>query len=286
MWILFAIGSAFFAGLTSILAKCGLKNIDSTVATALRTVVVLVFVWVMVLIAGSGPTIGSIEGKTWLFLILSGLCTGASWLCYYKALKLGDVNKVVPIDKSSTVITIILAAIFLGEFLSVPGVIGTVLIGAGTILMIEKKDVETMSEGNSSWLLFAIGSAVFAALTSILGKIGIEDVESNLGTAIRTVVVLGMSWMMVFVMKKQKQVREVERRDAGFLVLSGLATGASWLCFFKALQDGPASVVVPIDKLSILVTIIFSFIVFRETLSKKSAVGLIGIIAGTMMLLL
>ena len=286
MWILFAIGSAFFAGLTSILAKCGLKNIDSTVATALRTVVVLVFIWVMVLIAGSGPTIGSIEGKTWLFLILSGLCTGASWLCYYKALKLGDVNKVVPIDKSSTVITIILAAIFLGEFLSVPGVIGTVLIGAGTILMIEKKDVETMSEGNSSWLLFAIGSAVFAALTSILGKIGIEDVESNLGTAIRTVVVLGMSWMMVFVMKKQKQVREVERRDAGFLVLSGLATGASWLCFFKALQDGPASVVVPIDKLSILVTIIFSFIVFRETLSKKSAVGLIGIIAGTMMLLL
>ena len=286
MWILFAIGSAFFAGLTSILAKCGLKNIDSTVATALRTVVVLVFVWVMVLIAGSGPTIGSIEGKTWLFLILSGLCTGASWLCYYKALKLGDVNKVVPIDKSSTVITIILAAIFLGEFLSVPGVIGTVLIGAGTIMMIEKKDVETMSEGNSSWLLFAIGSAVFAALTSILGKIGIENVESNLGTAIRTVVVLGMSWMMVFVMKKQKQVREVERRDAGFLVLSGLATGASWLCFFKALQDGPASVVVPIDKLSILVTIIFSFIVFRETLSKKSAVGLIGIIAGTMMLLL
>ena len=286
MWILFAIGSAFFAGLTSILAKCGLKNIDSTVATALRTVVVLVFVWIMVLIAGSGPSIGSIEGRTWLFLILSGLCTGASWLCYYKALKLGDVNKVVPIDKSSTVITIILAAIFLGEFLSVPGVIGTVLIGAGTILMIEKKDVETMSEGNSSWLLFAIGSAVFAALTSILGKIGIEDVESNLGTAIRTVVVLGMSWMMVFVMKKQKQVREVERRDAGFLVLSGLATGASWLCFFKALQDGPASVVVPIDKLSILVTIIFSFIVFRETLSKKSAVGLIGIIAGTMMLLL
>jgi transporter family protein len=286
MWILFAIGSAFFAGLTSILAKCGLKNIDSTVATALRTVVVLVFVWVMVLIAGSGPTIGSIEGKTWLFLILSGLCTGASWLCYYKALKLGDVNKVVPIDKSSTVITIILAAIFLGEFLSIPGVIGTVLIGAGTIMMIEKKDVETMSVCNSSGLLFAIGSAVFAALTSILGKIGIEDVESNLGTAIRTVVVLGMSWMMVFVMKKQKQVREVERRDAGFLVLSGLATGASWLCFFKALQDGPASVVVPIDKLSILVTIIFSFIVFRETLSKKSAVGLIGIIAGTMMLLL
>jgi transporter family protein len=286
MWILFAIGSAFFAGLTSILAKCGLKNIDSTVATALRTVVVLVFVWTMVLIAGSGPSIGSIESRTWLFLILSGLCTGASWLCYYKALKLGDVNKVVPIDKSSTVITIILAAIFLGEFLSVPGVIGTVLIGAGTILMIEKKDVETMSEGKSSWLLFAIGSAVFAALTSILGKIGIEDVESNLGTAIRTVVVLGMSWMMVFVMKKQNQVREVERRDVGFLVLSGLATGASWLCFFKALQDGPASVVVPIDKLSILVTIIFSFIVFRETLSKKSAVGLIGIIAGTMMLLL
>ena len=275
MWILYAVGSAFFAGLTSILAKCGLRDIDSTLATALRTIVVLIFIWAIVLATGSSSDIGSIDGRTWTFLILSGFCTGASWLCYYKALKLGDVNKVVPIDKSSTVITIILATVLLGESLSVPGAIGIVLIG-----------VETMSGRNSSWLLFAIGSAVFAALTSILGKIGIEGVESNLGTAIRTIVVLGMSWLMVFVMKKQTQVREVKRRDAGFLVLSGLATGASWLCFFKALQDGPASIVVPIDKLSILVTILFSFIVFRETLNSKSAAGLIGIVAGTMMLLI
>ena len=286
VWILYAVGSAFFAGLTSILAKCGLRDIDSTVATALRTIVVLIFIWAIVLATGSSSDIGSIDGRTWTFLIISGFCTGASWLCYYKALKLGDVNKVVPIDKSSTVITIILATVLLGESLSVPGAIGTVLIGVGTMLMIEKKDVETMSGRNSSWLLFAIGSAVFAALTSILGKIGIEGVESNLGTAIRTIVVLGMSWLMVFVMKKQTQVREVKRRDAGFLVLSGLATGASWLCFFKALQDGPASIVVPIDKLSILVTILFSFIVFRETLNSKSAAGLIGIVVGTMMLLI
>jgi transporter family protein len=286
MWLLFAVGSAVFAGLTSILAKCGLKDVDSTVATALRTIVVLVFAWIMVVFSGSMSTIQDIEGETWLFLILSGLATGASWLCYFKALQLGNVNKVVPIDKSSTVITIILAAILLGEWLSIPGAIGTVLIGIGTLLMIEKKDVEDMSEKGSSWLFFAVGSAVFAALTAILGKVGIEGVESNLGTAIRTVVVLAMSWLMMFLMHKRSEIGKVGRRDAGFLVLSGIATGASWLCFFRALQEGPASVVVPIDKLSILVTIVFSFIVFRETLTRKAAVGLVGIIAGTMLMLL
>ena len=286
MWILYAVGSAFFAGLTSILAKCGLRDIDSTLATALRTIVVLIFIWAIVLATGSSSDIGSIDGRTWTFLILSGFCTGASWLCYYKALKLGDVNKVVPIDKSSTVITIILATVLLGESLSVPGAIGIVLIGVGTMLMIEKKDVETMSGRNSSWLLFAIGSAVFAALTSILGKIGIEGVESNLGTAIRTIVVLGMSWLMVFVMKKQTQVREVKRRDAGFLVLSGLATGASWLCFFKALQDGPASFVVPIDKLSVVITLVLAFVFLHEQFTTKSLIGCILIGAGTLLLVL
>jgi len=284
--LLLAVGSAFFAGLTSILAKCGLKDVDSTVATALRTIVVLVFAWVMVLIVGSASEIGSIEGRTWLFLILSGLCTGASWLCYYKALKMGDVNKVVPIDKSSTVITIILAAVILGEWLSPIGVVGAVLIGIGTLLMIERKDVEKTAEGRYGWIVFAVGSAVFAALTSILGKIGIEGVESNLGTAIRTVVVLAMSWVMVFLMGKQKQVLEIGRRDAGFLVLSGIATGASWLCFFGALQEGPASIVVPIDKLSILVAILFSFVVFGEKLTKRSLLGLLGIVAGTLFLVL
>lgn len=285
MWLLFAVGSAFFAGLTSILAKCGLKDVDSTLATALRTIVILVFAWVMVLMVGSISDIDSIDGTTWLFLILSGLCTGASWLCYYKALKMGDVNKVVPIDKSSTVITIILAAIILGEWLSPVGAIGAVLIAIGTLLMIEKKDVERTSDGKYGWFIFALGSAVFAALTSILGKIGIEGVESNLGTAIRTVVVLVMSWMMVFMMGKQSQMKEINRKDVGFLVLSGLATGASWLYFFRALQEGPASVVVPIDKLSILVTILFSFIVFKEILTKRSLIGLLGIVAGTLLLL-
>ena len=286
MWVLLAVGSAFFAGLTAILAKCGLKGVDSTVATAFRTIVVLIFAWIVVFIAGSVQYIQNIDGRTWIFLILSGLATGASWLCYYKALQMGDVNKVVPIDKSSTVLTIILAAIIFGEWLSWIGIIGAVLIGIGTLMMIEKREVENISDRNNIWLLFAIGSAVFAALTSILGKIGIEGVESNLGTAIRTVVVLAMSWMMVFVMKKGGDIRNISRRDAGFLILSGLATGASWLCFFRALQEGPASVVVPIDKLSILVTIVFSFIVFKERLSKKSFIGLVGIVAGTLMLLI
>ncbi len=285
MWLLFAVGSAFFAGLTSILAKCGLKDVDSTLATALRTIVILVFAWAMVFIVGSAQDIGTIDGRTWLFLILSGLCTGASWLCYYKALKMGDVNKVVPIDKSSTVITIILAAVILGEWLSPIGVAGAVLIAIGTLLMIERKDVERTTDGKYGWFIFALGSAIFAAMTSILGKIGIEGVESNLGTAIRTVVVLAMSWMMVFVMGKQSQMKGIDRKDVGFLVLSGLATGASWMCFFRALQEGPASVVVPIDKLSILVTILFSFIVFKEVLTKRSFIGLVGIVAGTLLLL-
>ena len=285
MWLLLAVGSAVFAGLTSILAKCGLQNVDSTVATAYRTVVALLFAWTIVLIAGSYSEIGDIDGDTWMFLILSGLATGASWLCYFKALQIGNVNKVVPVDKSSNVLAIVLAVIIIGEVLTPWGIAGAVLILIGTMMMIEKKDVQEVNE-RSSWLLFAIGAAVFAALTSILGKIGIEGVDSNLGTAIRTVVVLAMSWTMVLVMRKQDKVRGIRRKDALFIVLSGLATGASWLCFFGALQTGPASVIVPIDKLSILETIAFSYIVFKETLTKKSALGLAGIVAGTLLLLL
>ena len=286
MWLIFAICSAVFAGLTSILAKCGLQEVDSTVATAFRTVVAMVFAWIIVLISGSYAQIDSIDADTWIFLILSGLATGASWLCYFKALQLGDVNKVVPVDKSSTVMAIMLAIIFLGETLSIPGIFGVVLILVGTILMIEKKDVKGMESKGSSWLLFAIGSAVFAALTSILGKVGMEGIDSNLGTAIRTVVVLGMSWMMIYVSHKQSRIHGIKRRDMTFIILSGLATGASWMFFFGALQMGPASVIIPIDKLSILVTIAFSYIVFREKLTKKSAIGLAGVVAGTLLLLL
>lgn len=285
MWLLFACGSAFFAGVTSILAKCGIKETDSDVATGIRTFIVLIFSWLMVFIVGSQDQISSIDGKTLLFLVLSGLATGASWLCYFRALQIGDINKVVPVDKSSTVITILLAALILGEKITLPKAAAVVLIAVGTYLMIERKK-STNSGTKGSWLIFALGSAVFAALTAILGKIGISGIESNLGTAIRTVVVLIMAWVMVFVTGKRDKIKTVPKNELVFICLSGIATGASWLCYYRALQDGPASVVVPVDKLSILVTILFSFIVFHEKLSLKSATGLAAIVAGTMIMIL
>lgn len=285
MWIVYAVGSAFFAGITAILAKCGIKKTDYDVATAIRTVVVLLFSWVMVLLAGSAVGITQIDGKTMLFLVLSGLATGASWLCYFRALQLGDVNKVVPIDKSSTVLTILLALIFLREGLNAAKAVAVVLIGAGTLLMVAKKQNDSYEKQyKNSWLIYAVLSAVFASLTAILGKIGIEGLDSNLGTAIRTTVVLVMAWMMVGVTGKYHQIGKTDKNELRFILLSGLATGASWLCYYRALQEGPASVVVPIDKLSILVTIVFSWLVFHEKLSKKAACGLACIIAGTLLL--
>ena len=286
MWILFAFGSAFFAGITAILAKCGIRKTDSTVATSVRTIVVLLFSWLMVFVVGSQDQLGSIDPNTWLFLILSGLATGASWLCYFRALQLGDINKVVPVDKSSVILTMLLAFLFLQEPITPFGGIGVVLIAAGTFLMIEKKDVEQKEGQKKSWFLYAAGSAIFASLTSILGKIGISGVESNLGTAIRTAVVLLMAWVMVFVAGKAGEVRKIPKNELGFICLSGIATGASWLCYYRALQDGPASIVVPIDKLSILVTVAFSYFVFHERLSKKSAIGLVLIVAGTLAMLI
>lgn len=286
MWTIFAFGSAFFAGVTSILAKCGIRKTDSTVATAIRTIMVLFFSWLMVFIVGSQDQISSIGGRTLCFLILSGLCTGASWLCYFKALQLGDVNKVVPIDKSSVVLTILLAFLFLGEPIGLFQGAGALLIGAGTFLMIEKKAAGNTPAQGKSWLLYALGSAIFASLTSILGKVGIAGVESNLGTAIRTAVVLVMAWGMVLVTGKMGAVKEVAGKELVFICISGLATGASWLCYYRALQMGPASVVVPIDKLSILVTIAFSRLVFREKLTARSGWGLAQIIAGTLVMLL
>lgn len=285
MWMLFAFLSAVFAALTSIFAKIGIKNVDSNLATALRTMVVLAMAWLMVLITGSLDGIQVISGNTMLFLILSGLATGASWLCYFKAISLGDVNKVTPIDKSSTILTMILAFILLGEGFSPVAGIGMVLMFIGTMLMIERKDVER-KEGKPSWIVYAVLSAVFAALTSILGKIGIEGVDSNLGTAIRTCVVLVMAWMIVFMQGTWKQAGNIGRRNGGFLILSGLATGASWLCFYRALQEGPASLVVPIDKLSILFTVLFAVIILKEKMSGKSWSGLALLVVGTFMLLL
>lgn len=286
MWIFFAFASALFAGLTSILAKCGIKKTDSTVATAIRTVVVIAFSWLMVFAVGSAGEITSISLHTLIFLVLSGIATGASWLCYFKALQLGDINKVVPIDKSSTVLSILLAAFLLGEGITLFSGIGITLIAVGTFLMIEKKDVQKSDvPKNRRWIFYAFGSAVFASLTSILGKIGISGVESNLGTAIRSGVVLIMSWMMVLVSGKGKELGGIPKKELVFICLSGVATGGSWICYYKALQDGPASVVVPIDKLSILVTILFSYIVFHEKLSKKTALGLILTVGGTLLML-
>ena len=285
MWVVFAFGSALFAGVTSILAKIGIKNTDSTAATAVRTIIILFFSWLMAFVTGQAGGISDISGKTLTFLILSGLATGGSWLCYFKALQIGDVNKVTPVDKSSTVLTMLLAFIILGEKIDLLKAVCIILIGAGTYLMIVKKETDKEVKGRG-WLFYAVLSAVFASLTAILGKIGISGVASNLGTAIRTVVVLIMAWIMVFVTKKQDELKKIDRKSMAFICLSGLTTGLSWLCYYKALQDGQASVVVPIDKLSILVTVAFSYIVLKEKLTKKSLLGLVLITAGTLMLVI
>ena len=285
MWLFYAVGSSFFAGITAILAKCGIKKTDSNVATAIRTVIVLLFSWLMVMVTGTAGEIRQIDSRTLLFLVLLGLATGASWLCYFHALQKGDINKVVPIDKSSTVLTILLALIFIQEGLSGIKIVSVVLIGIGTLLMIDKKDTKAdVQKQSGGWLVYAVLSAVFASLTAILGKIGITGIDSNLGTAIRTTVVLVMAWLMVFFTGKQGEIKKIEKKELAFICLSGLATGASWLCYYRALQDGPASVVVPIDKLSMLVTIAFSWIVFHEKLTKKAAVGVVLITVGTVLL--
>lgn len=283
MWIMFAFGSAFFAGITSILAKIGIKNADSTVSTAIRTVMILIFSWIMVFVTGSFDGINSIDTKSLIFLILSGLATGASWMCYFKALQIGDINKVTPVDKSSTILTMLLGIIILGESVSVLKAVCMILIGVGTYLMIEKKETEGEASGKS-YLIYAVLSAVFASLTSILGKIGVSEINSNLATAIRTIVVLIMAWLMVFVTGKKGEIKKIDKKSMIFILLSGITTGMSWLCYYRALQTGDAGIVVPIDKLSILITVLFSYIVFKEKLSKKSALGLVMITGGTLML--
>lgn len=284
MWLIMAVFSAFFAGLTAILAKCGIKKTDSDVATALRTMVVLLFSWIMVFVVGSAGTITQISEESLVFLVLSGLSTGASWICYFKALSAGDVNKVVPIDKSSTILSVLMALFLLSETEHLAVKLGgTVLLALGVFLMIEQKKTES-TKGNGIWMPYAIASAVFAALTAILAKIGISGVESNLGTAIRTGVVLVMAWLIVLSKGKLGQVREIDRRELLYISLSGLATGVSWLCYYYAIQNGVVSVVIPIDKLSILVTVVFSYVVFKEKLSRKAVVGLTFMVLGTLLM--
>lgn len=284
LWIVMAVFSAFFAGLTSILAKCGIKKTDSDIVTALRTIVVLIASWVMVYMVGSANTIDQIEIKSLIFLLLSGLSTGVSWICYFKALSMGDVNKVVPIDKSSTILSVLMAIVLFRETNHLlTKLIGTVLLASGVFLMVEKKSSKKV-ESKRLWLPYAVASAVFAALTSILAKVGITGVESNLGTAIRTSVVLIMAWAIVFAKGKQCQLKTIDKKEFSFILLSGLATGASWLCYYYAIQNGIISVVVPIDKMSILVSVAFSYIVFHEKLSKKATIGLIFMVFGTLLM--
>ena len=284
MWLLMAVLSAVFAGVTSILAKCGIKKTDSDVATALRTVVVLAFSWLMVALTGSYTPLGQLQTRSLVFLVLSGLATGASWICYFKALSIGNVNQVVPVDKSSTVLTVLLAIIVFHETANLTvKLIGTALLAVGIFLMVERKQTQekTASRG---WLLYAVGSAVFAALTSILAKLGVRDVASNLATAIRTGVVLVMAWVIVLIKGKGTQVKSLDTKELAFIALSGLATGASWLCYYYAVQHGVLSVVVPIDKLSVVVTVAFSYFVFHEKLSKKAFAGIGLMVAGTLLM--
>lgn len=286
VWILFALGSAFFAGLTSVVAKCGIKKTDSTVATAIRTGVVLICSAVMVTIVGSWGGITNVDTKSRIFLVLSGITTGASWLCYFKAISIGDVNKVVPLDKSSTVLAAVIAVIFLGESVTAPKITGLIAVTVGTYMMIGKKDGAGEKKRGLGWFFYGSLSAVFAALTSVLAKVGIENVDSNLATTVRTAVVLVMAWLTVLVTGKGKLVKETTKKELLFIVISGILTGASWLCYYRALQLGEVSVVVPIDKLSILVSVAFSYIVFKEKLTLKSFMGLMIIVVGTLCLLL
>ena len=284
MWLLMAVLSAVFAGVTSILAKCGIKKTDSDVATALRTVVVLAFSWMMVAVTGSYTPLGQLETRSLVFLVLSGLATGASWICYFKALSIGNVNQVVPVDKSSTVLTVLLAIVLFRETANLAvKLVGTALLAVGIYLMVEKKPAQEKKAARG-WLVYAVGSAVFAALTSILAKLGVRDVASNLATAIRTGVVLVMAWAIVLMKGKGPQIKSLDGRELGFIALSGLATGASWLCYYYAVQQGVLSVVVPIDKLSVVVTVAFSYFVFRERLSRKALAGLGLMVAGTLLM--
>lgn len=283
-WLTAAVLSAVFAGLTAILAKCGIRKTSSSVATALRTIIVLIFSIIVVLIVGSQKALGEIKPASWLFLVLSGFATGASWLCYFKALSFGDVNKVAPIDKLSTVISVLLAIIIFGETNNlIFKLIGIALFGAGTYLMVEKAGAAQQAKGKS-WIIYALLSAIFAALTSVLAKIGITGVESNLATAIRTVVVLVMAWGVVFVKGEHKSLGDIDKKELAFIALSGIATGASWLFYYYAVQNGILSVVIPIDKMSILLTVLFSRVFLKEKLSHKAEVGLALMFAGTLVI--
>ena len=283
MWILFAVGSAFFAGATSVLAKAGIKSVSSDFATAFRTGVVLIFSWLMVFVVGCQNAVSTITPRALVFLALSGAATGLSWLCYFKALSIGNLSKVVAVDKSSTFLTILLALIFFREPFHWLTGLGIAVMITGTALMLEKGDAK---KGEKGWLFYAAGSAVFAALQSILGKVGVQDMDSTLATALRTVVVLVFAWAIVLGKKEGGDWKKMTRRDAVLLVLAGITTGASWLCYYRALQTGRASVVVPIDKCSMLFAVALSAIFLKEKQTRRSLLALALVVAGTFMIAL
>ena len=284
-WLIYALLGSLFGGVNAVLAKVGLKNVNSHLATAVRTVVIVIFSWIVVFSFGSHTELPDVDGRTWVFLAASGLATGASWLCYLYALKFGTVSNVTPLKKSSTVLTIILAFLLLREPFGLPQMAGIVFIVAGTVFMLKKKDgSQGKEEGGANWLLFGVLSAVFASLRTILGAVGIADVDANLGNAIRVAVVLAASWGIVFFTGNHKGIKNISKKSLIFLVLSGLATGGNWLFFFRALQTGPVSVIVPIDKLSIIFNILFASLLLREKQSLKRLAGLACLVIGTLVL--
>lgn len=282
MWIINAFLSAIFAGMTSILSKMGLEDISSHYVTALRTSVVLVFTWVMYYVTGS--SMQGINSYNFMFIVLSGFATGASWLCYYRALSLADVSQVVPIDKLSTFLTMIFAFVIFHEEVTWVKVVCIFMMFIGTYLMQKRPQKELNHD--KRWLIYAFLSAIFASLTAILAKIGIENVDSQTVTALRTIVVVIMAWIVVFVTKSYSPIALLNKKQLKAIFFSALATGLSWLCYFAALKEGPASIVVPIDKLSIVISILFAYFVLNEKQSIKTILGLICIVISTLLLLI
>lgn len=290
MSIILALLAALFASFTAILAKIGIEKVDSNLATAVRTVVVVIMAYLMVAITGQTDSIFNISMKSYIFLILSGLTTGMSWLCFFKAIQIGDVSKVVPIDKASVVLTILLSFIILGEPATAFVVSGGIIISIGTFVLIgkEKKNDRKKKKGfnTKSYIFLAVLSAVFAALTNILAKIGIEDVDSNVATFIRTVVIILFAWGIVFFQGTFKELKNISKKSYLFLLLSGAATGLSWLCYFAALALGKVSIVNPIDKFSVVLTMVLSFIILKEKPTKNTIAGAILITIGTALLII
>ena len=281
MYIIYALLASVFSGLTSVFAKTGIKNIDSLLATFLRTIVISLFLFLIVIWKENLNEIFLLDKKTILFLILSGISNTLLWICYFKALDLGTVSKVTPVDKTSIVLTLILSSLFLNEKITTIKIISIVLILSGTFLTIKK---ESKGSKDNKWIIYAILTAVFTSTTTVLSKIGIESTNTTLITFLRTIVVLIILTTITLFKKKYKSIKDIEKRSWLFIILSGLSTSLSWLFYFKALALGEASIVFPIEKLSLVVSILISIIFLKEKVNKKQIIGIIIIVIGTSLL--